>query len=124
MLTCLAASFTPQAPDVAVAAVARSAVEAYARRQIPNGRKEAELGASRSRSTGQSTRSSGACTVLLDGESVKSCALLGVQADGHEITTIEGLATNGSLHPVPGFVLATVSLLRETPNPSEEEIRH
>ena len=89
---------------------------------------------------GCDTTSCGACTVLLDGESVKSCTLLGVQADGHEITTIEGLATNGSLHPVqeafreqhglqcgyctPGFVMATVSLLRETPNPSEEEIRH
>ena len=89
---------------------------------------------------GCDTSSCGACTVLLDGESVKSCTLLGVQADGHEITTIEGLATNGSLHPVqeafreqhglqcgyctPGFVMATVSLLGETPNPSEEEIRH
>jgi carbon-monoxide dehydrogenase small subunit len=77
---------------------------------------------------------------LLDGESVKSCTLLGVQADGHEITTIEGLATNGALHPVqdafheqhglqcgyctPGFVMATVSLLRENPHPSEEQIRH
>jgi carbon-monoxide dehydrogenase small subunit len=89
---------------------------------------------------GCDTSSCGACTVLLDGESVKSCTLLGVQADGHELTTIEGLATNGSLHPVqeafrvqhglqcgyctPGFVLATVSLLREIPDPSEEEIRH
>ena len=89
---------------------------------------------------GCDTSSCGACTVLLDGESVKSCTLLGVQADGHEITTIEGLATNGALHPVqdafhrehglqcgyctPGFVMATVSLLRETPNPSEEQIRH
>ncbi len=89
---------------------------------------------------GCDTSSCGACTVLLDGESVKSCTLLGVQADGHEITTIEGLATNGSLHPVqeafreqhglqcgyctPGFVMATVSLLREVPSPSEEEIRH
>ena len=89
---------------------------------------------------GCDTSSCGACTVLLDGESVKSCTLLGVQADGREITTIEGLATNGSLHPVqeafrdqhglqcgyctPGFVMATVSLLREIPNPSEEEIRH
>jgi carbon-monoxide dehydrogenase small subunit len=78
--------------------------------------------------------------VLLDGQSVKSCTLLGVQADGHEITTIEGLATNGTMHAVqeafqeqhglqcgyctPGFVMATVSLLDETPNPSEEEIRH
>jgi len=89
---------------------------------------------------GCDTSSCGACTVLLDGESVKSCTVLGVQADGHEIMTIEGLATNGSLHRVqeafraehglqcgyctPGFVMATVGLLRETPNPSEEEIRH
>src|SRR5216684_8021793 len=49
---------------------------------------------------GCDTSSCGACTVLLDGESVKSCTLLGVQADGREITTIEGLTTNGSLHPV------------------------
>jgi aerobic carbon-monoxide dehydrogenase small subunit len=89
---------------------------------------------------GCDTSSCGACTVLLDGESVKSCTVLGVQADGHEITTIEGLATNGSLHAVqqafhdehglqcgyctPGFVMATVDLLRETPHPSEEQIRH
>jgi carbon-monoxide dehydrogenase small subunit len=89
---------------------------------------------------GCDTSSCGACTVLIDGESVKSCTVLGVQADGHEITTIEGLATNGSLHPVqesfhqehglqcgyctPGFVIATVALLRETPHPTEEEIRH
>jgi len=88
---------------------------------------------------GCDTSSCGACTVLLDGESVKSCTLLGVQADGAEITTIEGLATNGELHPVqqafheshalqcgyctPGMVLATVSLLAESPHPSEEEIR-
>jgi len=89
---------------------------------------------------GCDTSSCGACTVLLDGESVKSCTVLGVQADGHEVTTIEGLATNGFLHAVqrafrtehglqcgyctPGFVMATVSLLNETPNPTEEEIRH
>ena len=89
---------------------------------------------------GCDTSSCGACTVLLDGESVKSCTLLGVQADDHEITTIEGLATNGTMHAVqeafheqhglqcgyctPGFVMAAVSLLDETPNPSEEEIRH
>ena len=88
---------------------------------------------------GCDTSSCGACTVLLDGESVKSCTLLGVQADGAEITTIEGLARNGELHPVqqafheshalqcgyctPGMVLATVSLLAESPHPSEEEIR-
>jgi len=89
---------------------------------------------------GCDTSSCGACTVLLDGESVKSCTLLGVQADGHEITTIEGLATNGTMHAVqeafheqhglqcgyctPGFVMAAVSLLNEIPNPSEEQIRH
>ena len=89
---------------------------------------------------GCDTSSCGACTVLLDGKSVKSCTLLGVQVDGHEITTIEGLATNGKLHPVqeafheqhglqcgyctPGFIMATVSLLDETPNPTEKEIRH
>jgi aerobic carbon-monoxide dehydrogenase small subunit len=89
---------------------------------------------------GCDTSSCGACTVLLDGESVKSCTLLGVQADGHELTTIEGLATNGTMHAVqeafheqhglqcgyctPGFVMAVVSLLSETPNPSEDEIRH
>jgi aerobic carbon-monoxide dehydrogenase small subunit len=89
---------------------------------------------------GCDTSSCGSCTVLMDGESVKSCTLLGVQADGHEVTTIEGLATNGALHPVqeafhkehglqcgyctPGFVMATVGLLRENPHPSEEQIRH
>ena len=88
---------------------------------------------------GCDTSSCGACTVLLDGEAVKSCTVLGVQADGAEITTIEGLAANGELHPVqqafheqhalqcgyctPGMVLATVSLLEENPSPSEEEIR-
>jgi carbon-monoxide dehydrogenase small subunit len=88
---------------------------------------------------GCDTSSCGACTVLLDGESVKSCTVLAVQADGHEVTTIEGLAENGRLHPVqqafheqhalqcgyctPGFVLATVSLLAENAHPSEEEIR-
>ncbi|MDQ2983124.1 MAG: (2Fe-2S)-binding protein [Actinomycetota bacterium] len=89
---------------------------------------------------GCDTSSCGSCTVLIDGESVKSCTVLGVQADGTEITTIEGLATNGDLHRVqevfaehhalqcgyctPGFVLAAVSLLAEQPNPSEEQIRH
>ncbi len=88
---------------------------------------------------GCDTSSCGACTVLLDGESVKSCTLLAVQADGRDVTTIEGLAQDGELHPVqqafheehalqcgyctPGMVLATVSLLREQPSPSEEEIR-
>ena len=89
---------------------------------------------------GCDTSSCGACTVLLDGESVKSCTVLGVQADGHELVTIEGLADNGSLHPLQesfhehhalqcgyctsGMVLAAVSLLEENPRPSEAEIRH
>ena len=88
---------------------------------------------------GCDTSSCGACTVLLDGESVKSCTLLGVQAEDRELTTVEGLAQNGSLHPVqeafhaahglqcgyctPGMVMATVSLLSENPRPSEAEIR-
>jgi aerobic carbon-monoxide dehydrogenase small subunit len=89
---------------------------------------------------GCDTSSCGSCTVLLDGESVKSCTVLAVQADGHEVMTIEGLTQNGAFHPVqaafhehhglqcgyctPGMVLATVSLLEESPDPSEEEIRH
>jgi aerobic carbon-monoxide dehydrogenase small subunit len=88
---------------------------------------------------GCDTSSCGACTVLLNGESIKSCTVLAVQADGQELTTIEGLATNGELHPVqqafheqhglqcgyctPGMVMATVSLLDENASPSEEEIR-
>jgi carbon-monoxide dehydrogenase small subunit len=88
---------------------------------------------------GCDTSSCGACTVLLDGESVKSCTVLGVQADGREITTIEGLAENGTLAPLqasfqryhalqcgyctPGMILAATSLLRENPSPSEAEIR-
>ena len=88
---------------------------------------------------GCDTSSCGACTVLVDGESVKSCNQLAVQADGCEVTTIEGLAGGGGLHPVqqafhekhalqcgyctPGFVMASVSLLAENQNPSEEEIR-
>jgi aerobic carbon-monoxide dehydrogenase small subunit len=88
---------------------------------------------------GCDTTSCGACTVLLDGESVKSCTVLAVQADGCDVTTIEGLATADGLHPVqqafheahalqcgyctPGFVMASVSLLRENPSPTEGEIR-
>ena len=88
---------------------------------------------------GCDTSSCGACTVLLDGESVKSCTVLAVQADGGDVTTIEGLAKDGELHPVqqafheqhglqcgyctPGFVMATVSLLKENPSPTEDEIR-
>ena len=89
---------------------------------------------------GCDTSSCGACTVLLNGESVKSCTVLGVQADGTAITTIEGLAENGSLHPLQesfhshhalqcgyctsGMVLAAVGLLTENPSPTGDEIRH
>ncbi|MER3409846.1 MAG: carbon monoxide dehydrogenase [Thermoleophilia bacterium] len=89
---------------------------------------------------GCDTSSCGACTVLLDGQSVKSCTLLAVQADGCEVTTIEGLASGGQLHPVqrafhehhalqcgyctPGMVMAAVSFLEENPRPTEEEVRH
>ena len=81
----------------------------------------------------------GACTVLVDGQSVKSCTQLAVQADGSQITTIEGLAQDGELHPLqaafreehglqcgyctPGMILAAVDLLGNNPSPSEHEIR-
>jgi carbon-monoxide dehydrogenase small subunit len=89
---------------------------------------------------GCDTSSCGACTVLFDGESAKACTILAVQADRHEVTTIEGLATNGELHPMqqafhehhglqcgfctPGMVLAAVSYLNESPKPTEDEVRH
>jgi carbon-monoxide dehydrogenase small subunit len=88
---------------------------------------------------GCDTSSCGACTVLVDGESVKSCTVLAVQADGSEITTIEGLASGDTMHPVqqafhehhalqcgyctPGMVMAAVSLLQEQPTPTEAEVR-
>ncbi len=88
---------------------------------------------------GCNTSNCGACTVLMDGESVKSCTLFAVQADGHEITTVQGLQTNGDWHPMqtafhenhalqcgyctPGMILASVSYLKENPNPNEEDIR-
>ena len=90
-------------------------------------------------SVGCDTSSCGACTVLLDGVSVKSCTILGVQADGAEITTIEGLASNGELHPVqqafhdhhalqcgfctPGMVMAAVSLIESGGATDEASIR-
>jgi aerobic carbon-monoxide dehydrogenase small subunit len=90
-------------------------------------------------SIGCDTSSCGACTVLLDGVSVKSCTVLGVQADGAEITTIEGLASNGELHPVqqafhdhhalqcgyctPGMVMAAVSLIENGEATSRDAIR-
>jgi aerobic carbon-monoxide dehydrogenase small subunit len=93
----------------------------------------------RAANIGCDTTSCGACTVLLNGESVKSCTLLTAQASGQEITTAEGLAPDGELHPVqrafraehglqcgfctPGMVMAAVSLLAENPNPTEQEVR-
>ena len=96
---------------------------------------------------GCDTTSCGACTVLLDGESVKSCTVLAAQASGHEVTTVEGLASmkgggevGGQMHPVqrafhqehglqcgfctPGMVMAIVSLLKENPHPTEEQVRN
>src|SRR5215475_68510 len=88
---------------------------------------------------GCDTSNCGSCTVLLNGRSVKSCNVLAVQADGQEVTTVEGLASNGALHPVqeafhdrhalqcgyctPGMIMAAVSLLADEPNPSPEQIR-
>lgn len=88
---------------------------------------------------GCDTSNCGACTVHLDGRSVKSCNVLAVQADGCEVTTIEGMATDGELHPVqaafhechalqcgyctPGMIMQSADLLRDNPDPSEEEIR-
>ena len=82
----------------------------------------------------------GACTVKVDGKAVKSCTMLAVQADGADVTTVEGLAQNGELHPVqegfwerhglqcgfctPGMIMSAVTLLEENDNPSEDEIRH
>jgi aerobic carbon-monoxide dehydrogenase small subunit len=89
---------------------------------------------------GCDTSSCGACTVLLDGVAVKSCTCLAVHADGGEVKTIEGMATDGELHPLqasfrsehglqcgyctPGMIMAAADLLERNPNPSEEEIRH
>ena len=88
---------------------------------------------------GCDTSQCGACTVLVDGRSAKSCTMFAVQADGSEITTIEGLATNGKLHPLqegfweehglqcgfctPGMIMAAVTLLNDNPSPTEREIR-
>ncbi len=88
---------------------------------------------------GCDTSNCGACTVHLNGRSVKSCNVLAVQANGSEVTTIEGLAQNGELHPVqaafhechalqcgfctPGMIMQSVDLLNDNPKPSEEEIR-
>ena len=86
------------------------------------------------------TSQCGACTVHMNGEAVKSCTVLAVQADGYDVTTIEGLAQNGDLHPMqqafwdehglqcgfctPGMIMAAVKLVEANPSPTEEEIRH
>lgn len=89
---------------------------------------------------GCDTSSCGACTITVDGKAVKSCTLLAVQASGSDITTIEGLATNGEMHPLqaafkenhglqcgfctPGMIMTAADLLQANPSPSEDEIRH
>ena len=89
---------------------------------------------------GCDTSQCGSCTVLMDGIAVKSCTVLAVQADGSSITTIEGLASDGKLHPVqeafwekhgaqcgfctPGMIITVVDLLNNNPAPTEDEIRH
>ena len=88
---------------------------------------------------GCDTTQCGACTVLMDGNAVKACTVFAAQADGCEVTTIEGLARNGELHPLqqafwdqhglqcgfctPGMIMAAVDLLERNPTPSEQEIR-
>lgn len=88
---------------------------------------------------GCDTSNCGACTVHLDGHSVKSCNVLAVQADGHAVTTIEGLSSNGELHPMqaafhenaalqcgyctPGMIMQAIDLLNDNPHPTEAEIR-
>jgi carbon-monoxide dehydrogenase small subunit len=88
---------------------------------------------------GCDTSSCGACTVHLNGEAIKSCTMLAVQADESSVTTVEGLAVNGEMHPMqrafmenhglqcgyctPGMVMAAISLLRENPHPTEDDVR-
>jgi carbon-monoxide dehydrogenase small subunit len=89
---------------------------------------------------GCDTSQCGACTILVDGVSVKSCTMLAVEAHGRDVTTIEGLAKDGKLHPMqeafrechglqcgfctPGMVMSSIDLLKRKPNPTEHEIRH
>ncbi len=93
----------------------------------------------RAANIGCDTTSCGACTVLLNGESVKSCTMITAQAAGQDVVTAEGLAPDGELHPVqqafrnehglqcgfctPGMVMAAVSLLRDNPSPTEDQVR-
>ena len=89
---------------------------------------------------GCDTSNCGACTCLVDGDAVKSCTVLAAQVDGADVTTIEGLASEGDLHPLktafweqhglqcgyctPGMIMAAAGLLARNPDPSEEEVRH
>jgi carbon-monoxide dehydrogenase small subunit len=89
---------------------------------------------------GCDTSQCGACTIHMDGRAIKSCTCLAVQADGREVTTIEGMAHNGELHPMqqafwdkhglqcgyctPGMIMASTAFLQTNPNPTDEEIRH
>ena len=88
---------------------------------------------------GCDTSQCGACTVLVDGRSVKSCTVFAVQADGSQVTTVEGLARDGQLHPLqegfweehglqcgyctPGMIMSAINLLNEHPQPTEQQIR-
>jgi aerobic carbon-monoxide dehydrogenase small subunit len=99
-----------------------------------------DLGGVTGTKVGCDTSQCGSCTVLLDGMAVRSCTCLAAQADGSSVTTIEGLGQSGKLHPLqeafwnkhglqcgfctPGMILASYELLRHTPNPTDEEIRH
>lgn len=89
---------------------------------------------------GCDTSQCGSCTVLIDGEAVKACTVLAVQADGAEITTIEGLAKDGQLHPIqqafwdnhglqcgfctPGMIMTATEILKKNPKASDEDVRH
>jgi carbon-monoxide dehydrogenase small subunit len=99
-----------------------------------------DLGGLTGTKVGCDTSQCGSCTVLLDGVAVKSCTCLAVQADGASVTTVEGLAKDGRLHPIqeafwnkhglqcgyctPGMILASHELLRTNPDPSDTDIRH
>ncbi len=89
---------------------------------------------------GCDTSQCGACVVMVNGDSVKSCTMLAVQAEGAEVTTVEGLASNGNLHPMqqafhdnhalqcgyctPGMLISSIDLVTKNPNATEAEIRH
>lgn len=89
---------------------------------------------------GCDTSQCGACTILMDGKAIKCCTILAAQADGSKITTIEGLAQDGNLHPIqegfweehglqcgfctPGMIMASYDLLERIPNPDDQQIRH